>query len=333
MNISTYDEEMIFAKITSRIDDIKRKYKPGDEDLEFELDKHDATFKLFSELDVLFRKNFEFRSDLLMMNDDEHMPGKTLIMYSYTNTNNPEGYKVCDLPKDSIVIGWTLENNHIDINGPNDGYAYIDVLGPTALIPAFNEKKHGKEPIFNLVCNNLSQAICTVISNMMDTDKPKGSACINVENTIVTILRKWIDAGEDEDAKNLRQAFCGMIEEMDEAISDLYEGCTDWMYISPNNKEIEPRYVCVYLMEKDAGLLKHLDLALVPDTVCVAQFTLDEVPKYQVTIGTSPLATAWIKDGKVRMRKEACHESIIQNEKYEDIMTEMEIIYKDYFGQ
>ena len=328
MNFSTANQEIIFSTINSYADKISKKYKKDPEECEFELDKHKATFILFSNLDGLFAENFKFRCDMMMVTDD-HIPGKTAITISYVNKNSPTGYTYSELPEDSITIGWTLEDNHIDINIGHKNCAYIDVFGPTAIPPAFNDAQFKGKPLFDTVTNNIWKAVSDTITKMMEPT-PHGSTAIDVSDNINNILRKWIDDCEDENLKNLRYAFCAMIESVEDVLLEAFECFTSTRYVVPNNKEIEPRYITLYLMEEDGHYITEgLDLAQVPDTICMEQFSTDK-PMIQVLLGTSPIVTIWIKENKPRIRFDSVEDEL-KTEKYEEVISKIKESYSECF--
>jgi hypothetical protein len=328
MNFSTANQEIVFSTINSYADKISKKYKKDPEKCEFELDKHKATFILFSNLDGYFSENFKFRCDMIMITDDS-CPDKTAITISYVNKNSPTGYKFSELPKDSITIGWILEDNHIDINIGNENCAYIDVFGPTAIPPAFNAAQFKGKPLFDIVTNNVWKAVSDTITKMMEPT-PHGSTAIDVSDNINNILRKWIDDCEDENLKNLRYAFCAMIESVEDVLLEVFECFTSTRYVVPNNKEIEPRYITLYLMEEDGHYITEgLDLAQVPDTICMVQFSTDK-PVIQVLLGTSPIVTIWIKENKPRIRFDSVEDEL-KTEKYEEIISKIKESYSECF--
>lgn len=328
MNFSTANQEIVFSTINSYADKISKKYKKDPEKCEFELDKHKATFILFSNLDGYFSENFKFRCDMIMITDDS-CPDKTAITISYVNKNSPTGYKFSELPKDSITIGWILEDNHVDINIGNENCAYIDVFGPTAIPPAFNAAQFKGKPLFDIVTNNVWKAVSDTITKMMEPT-PHGSTAVDVSENINKILRKWIDDCEDENLKNLRYAFCAMIESVEDVLLEAFECFTGTRYVVPNNKEIEPRYITLYLMEEDGHYITEgLDLAQVPDTMCMVQFSTDK-PMIQVLLGTSPIVTIWIKENKPRIRFDSVEDEL-KTEKYEEIISKIKESYSECF--
>ena len=328
MNFSTANQEIVFSAINSYADKISKKYKKDPEKCEFELDKHKATFILFSNLDGYFSENFKFRCDMIMITDDS-CPDKTAITISYVNKNSPTGYKFSELPKDSITIGWILEDNHIDINIGHENCAYIDVFGPTAIPPAFNAAQFKGKPLFDTVTNNVWKAVSDTITKMMEPT-PHGSTAVDVSENINKILRKWIDDCEDENLKNLRYAFCAMIESVEDVLLEAFECFTGTRYVVPNNKEIEPRYITLYLMEEDGHYITEgLDLAQVPDTMCMVQFSTDK-PMIQVLLGTSPIVTIWIKENKPRIRFDSVEDEL-KTEKYEEIISKIKESYSECF--
>ena len=328
MNFSTANQEIVFSTINSYADKISKKYKKDPEKCEFELDKHKATFILFSNLDGYFSENFKFRCDMIMITDDS-CPDKTAITISYVNKNSPTGYKFSELPKDSITIGWILEDNHIDINICHENCAYIDVFGPTAIPPAFNAAQFKGKPLFDTVTNNVWKAVSDTITKMMEPT-PHGSTAVDVSENINKILRKWIDDCEDENLKNLRYAFCAMIESVEDVLLEAFECFTGTRYVVPNNKEIEPRYITLYLMEEDGHYITEgLDLAQVPDTMCMVQFSTDK-PMIQVLLGTSPIVTIWIKENKPRIRFDSVEDEL-KTEKYEEIISKIKESYSECF--
>ena len=264
-----------------------------------------------------------------MMITDDSCPDKTAIAISYVNKNSPTGYAYSELPKDSITIGWILEDNHVDINIGQENCAYIDVMGPTAILPAFNDAQFKGKPLFNTVTNNIWKAVADTTTKMMEPT-PHGSTAVDVTENIVKILRKWIDDCEDENLKDLRYAFCAMIESVEDILLEAYECSTDTRYIIPNNEEIEPRYVTLYLMEEDGHYMTEgLDLAQVPDTICMEQFSIDK-PVIQVLLGTSPIVTIWIKENKPRIRFDSVEDEL-KTEKYEEIIAKIKESFSECF--
>lgn len=328
MNFSTVNQELIFSTINSYADKISKKYKKDPEECEFELDKQKATFILFSNLDSLFAENFKFRGSMMMITDDS-CPDKTAIAISYVNKNSPTGYTYSELPKDSITIGWILEDNHVDINIGQENCAYIDVMGPTAILPAFNDAQFKGKPLFDTVTNNIWKAVADTTTKMMEPT-PHGSTAVDVTENINKILRKWIDDCEDENLKDLRYAFCAMIESVEDILLEAYECFTGTRYVIPNNEEIEPRYVTLYLMEEDGHYMTEgLDLAQVPDTICMEQFSIDK-PVIQVLLGTSPIVTIWIKENKPRIRFDSVEDEL-KTEKYEEIISKIKESFSECF--
>lgn len=328
MNFSTTNQELIFSTINSYKDKISKKYKKDPEECEFELDKQKATFILFSNLDSLFAENFKFRGSMMMVTDDS-CPDKTAIAISYVNKNSPTGYAYSELPKDSITLGWMLEDNHIDINMGQENCAYIDVMGPTAILPAFNDAQFKGKPLFNTVTNNIWKAVADTTTKMMEPT-PHGSTAMDVTENINKILRKWIDDCEDENLKDLRYAFCAMIESVEDILLEAYECFTGTRYVVPNNKEIEPRYVTLYLMEEDGHYMTEgLDLAQVPDTICMEQFSTDK-PVIQILLGTSPIVTIWIKENKPRIRFDSVEDEL-KTEKYKEIIAKIKESFSECF--
>lgn len=328
MNFSTTNQELIFSTINSYKDKISKKYKKDPEECEFELDKQKATFILFSNLDSLFAENFKFRGSMMMVTDDS-CPDKTAIAISYVNKNSPTGYSYSELPKDSITLGWMLEDNHIDINMGQENCAYIDVMGPTAILPAFNDARFKGKPLFNTVTNNIWKAVADTTTKMMEPT-PHGSTAVDVTENIDKILRKWIDDCEDENLKDLRYAFCAMIESVEDILLEAYECFTGTRYVVPNNEEIEPRYVTLYLMEEDGHYMTEgLDLAQVPDTICMEQFSTDK-PVIQILLGTSPIVTIWIKENKPRIRFDSVEDEL-KTEKYEEIIAKIKESFSECF--
>jgi hypothetical protein len=329
MNFSTSNQEIIFSTINSYTDEISKKYKKDQEECEFELDKHKATFILFSNLDGLFAENFKFRGDMMMVTDDS-IPDKTIFSISYVNKNSPTGYTYSELPEDSITIGWTLEDNHIDINIGHNNCAYIDVMGPTAILPAFNDAQFKGKPLFDTVSNNIWKAIADTTTKMMEPT-PRGSTALDVTENINKILRKWIVDCEDENLKNLRYAFCAMLECVGDILIETYDCYTSMRYVVPNNKEIEPRYITLYLMEEDGHYITEgVDLAELPDTICMEQFSIDDRPIIQVLLGTSPIVTIWIKENKPRIRFDSVEDEL-KSEIYEEIIARIKESYSECF--
>lgn len=328
MNFSTVNQELIFSTINSYADKISKKYKKDPEECEFELDKQKATFILFSNLDSLFAENFKFRGSMMMITDDS-CPDKTAIAISYVNKNSPTGYTYSELPKDSITIGWILEDNHVDINIGQENCAYIDVMGPTAILPAFNDAQFKGKPLFDIVTNNIWKAVADTTTKMLEPT-PHGSTAVDVTENINKILRKWIDDCEDENLKDLRYAFCAMIESVEDILLEAYECFTGTRYVIPNNEEIEPRYVTLYLMEEDGHYMTEgLDLAQVPDTICMEQFSIDK-PVIQVLLGTSPIVTIWIKENKPRIRFDSVEDEL-KTEKYKEIIAKIKESFSECF--
>lgn len=328
MNFSTTNQEIIFSTINSYKDKISKKYKKDPEEREFELDKHKATFILFSNLDDLFAENFEFRSEIMMITDDS-IPDKTTIDISYVNKNSPTGYTFSKLPEDSITIGWILEDNHIEINICRENCAYIDVIGPTVILPAFNNAQFKGKPLFNTVTNNIWKAITDTTTKMMEPT-PRGSVSLDVTENINEILRKWIDDCEDENLKNLRYAFYAMIESVEDVLFEAYECVSGMRYVIPNDKEIEPRYIALHLMEEDSHYVTEgIDLAQLPDTICMEQFSIDK-PLIAVSLGTSPIVTIWIKENKPRIRFDSVEDEL-KTEKYEEIISKIKESYSECF--
>ena len=328
MNFSTTNQEIIFSTINSYEAKISKKYKKDPDKREFELDKHKATFILFSNLDALFTENFNFRCDMMMVTDDSS-PDKTIFGISYVNKNSPTGYTYSELPEDSITIGWTMEDSHIDINIGHENCAYIDVMGPTSMLPAFNDAQFKGKPLFDTVTKNIWKAVSDTITQMMEPT-PHGSTALDVTCNINEILRKWIDDEEDESLKDLRYAFCAMLECVGDILTDAYDGYTGMRYVMPNNKEIEPRYITLYLMEEDAHYITEgVDIAQLPDTICMEQFSTDK-PMIQVLLGTSPIATIWIKENKPRIRFDSVEDEL-KTEKYEEIIAKIKESYSECF--
>lgn len=328
MNFSTNNQDIIFSTINSYEEKLSKKYKKDPEECEFELDKHKATFILFSNLDGLFTEKFKFRCDMMMVTDDS-IPDKTILTISYVNKNSPTGYKYSELPKDSITIGWTMEDNHIDINIGHENCAYIDVMGPTVILPAFNDAQFNGKPLFDTVSNNIWKAVSDTVTKMMEPT-PHGSTALDVTENINKILRKWIDDCEDENLKNLRYAFCAMLECVEDILSETYECYTSKRYVVPNNKEIEPRYITLYLMEEDGHYITEgVDLAELPDTICMEQFSTDK-PMIQVLLGTSPIVTIWIKENKPRIRFDSVEDEM-KSEIYEEIIARIKESYSECF--
>lgn len=328
MNFSTANQELAFSTISAYNDKLRKKYKKDPEEREYQLDTLNTTFKLFSTLDELFKPFFKFRCDMIMITDD-HCPGETAFVISYVNKNSQSGYTFSELPKDSLTIGWIMEKNHIDIHMGGCSCAYIDVKGPTVILPAFNEDEFGHVPMFKNVSSNIWKAVSDMITKMMEPT-PRGSTAIDVSDNINNILRKWIDDCEDENLKNLRYAFCAMIECVDDILFDVYECYTSIRYIEPENKEIEPRYVSLHLMEEDGHYISEgLDLAQVPDTMSMFEFSLDH-PIIQVTIGTEPIATIWIKENKPRIRFDSVEDEL-KTEKYEEMISRIKESYSECF--
>lgn len=328
MNFSTSNQELIFASINSYEDKISKKYKKDPDKCEFELDKHKTAFILFSNLDGLFAENFKFRGDMMMVTDDS-IPDKTIFSISYVNKNSPTGYTYSELPEDSITIGWTLEDNHIDINIGHNNCAYIDVMGPTAILPAFNDTQFRDKALFDTVTNNIWKAVSDTTTKMMEPT-PRGSTALDVTENINKILRKWIADCEDETLKNLRYAFCVMIECIEDILIEIYDCFTGTRYVVPNNKEIEPRYITLYLMEEDGHYITEgVDLSQLPDTICMEQFSTDK-PMIQVLLGTSPIATIWIKENKPRIRFDSVEDEL-KTETYEEIIAKIKESYSECF--
>lgn len=328
MNFSTANEEIIFSTINAYKDKISKKYKNDPDEREFELDKNEATLILFSNLDGLFSDNFKFRCDTMMVTDDD-VPDKTVISISYVNKNSPTGYTYSELPEDSITIGWIMEDNHVDINIGHENCAYIDTMGPTVILPAFNEDKFKGHPLFDIVTNNIWKAIARTTTKMMEP-KPQGSTAVDVSEKINDILRNWIDECEDENLKNLRYAFCAMIECVEDTLHEAYDCFTGIRYIVPNDKEIEPRYLKLYMMEEDGHYITEgIDLAQLPDTICMEQFSTDK-PMIEVSLGTSPIVTIWIKENKPRIRFDSVEDEL-KTEKYEEIIANIKERYSECF--
>lgn len=329
MNFSTANQEIIFSTINSYKDNMSKKYKEDPEECEFELDKHKATFILFSNLDSLFSGNFKFKCDMMMVTDDS-VPDKTIIAISYVNKDSQSGYTYSELPEDSITIGWVLEENHIDINMGHENCAYIDVMGPTVILPAFNEAQFKSKPLFNTVTNNIWKAVTDTTTKMMEPT-PRGSTALDVTENINKILRKWIDDCEDENLKSLRYAFCAMIESVEDVLFEAYDCFTGKRYVVPNDKEIEPRYITLYLMEKDGHYIKEgIDLAQLPDTICMEQFSIDDRQIIEVSLGNSPIVTIWIKENKPRIRFDSVEDEL-KTEKYEEIISKIKEKYSECF--
>jgi hypothetical protein len=328
MNFSTANQDLAFSTISAYNDKLRKKYKKDPEEQGYQLDTLDTTFKLFSALDELFKPSFKFRCDMMMITDD-HCPGETAFVISYVNKNSPSGYTFSELPEDSLTIGWIMEKNHIDIHMGGRNCAYIDVKGPTVILPAFNEDEFGNVPMFKIVSSNIWKAVSDTITKMMEPT-PHGSTAIDVSDNINNILRKWIDDCEDENLKNLRYAFCAMIESVEDVLLEVYECFTGTRYVVPNNKEIEPRYITLYLMEGDGHYITEgLDLAQVPDTICMVQFSTDK-PVIQVLLGTSPIVTIWIKENKPRIRFDSVEDEL-KTEKYEEIISKIKESYSECF--
>lgn len=328
MNFSTSNQEIIFSTINSYEEKLSKKYKKDPDKCEFELDKHKATFILFSNLDSLFTEKFKFRCDMMMVTDDS-IPDKTIITISYVNKNSPTGYAYSELPEDSITIGWTLEDNHIDINIGHENCAYIDVMGPTVILPAFNDTQFNGKPLFDTVSNNIWKAVSETVTKMMEPT-PRGSTALDVTENINKILRKWIEDCEDENLKNLRYAFCAMLECVEDILSEVYECYTSKRYVVPNNSEVEPRYITLYLMEEDGHYITEgVDLAELPDTICMEQFSTDK-PMIQVLLGTSPIATILIKENRPRIRFDSVEDEL-KTETYEEIIAKIKESYSECF--
>lgn len=328
MNFSTNNQEIIFSTINSYEEKLSKKYKKDPDKCEFELDKHKATFILFSNLDSLFTEKFKFRCDMMMVTDDS-IPDKTILTISYVNKNSPTGYAYSELPEDSITIGWTMEDNHIDINIGHENCAYIDVMGPTVILPAFNDTQFNGKPLFDTVSNNIWKAVSETVTKMMEPT-PRGSTALDVTENINKILRKWIEDCEDENLKNLRYAFCAMLECVEDILSEVYECYTSKRYVVPNNSEVEPRYITLYLMEEDGHYITEgVDLAELPDTICMEQFSTDK-PMIQVLLGTSPIATIWIKENKPRIRFDSVEDEL-KSEIYEEIIARIKESYSECF--
>lgn len=328
MNFSTSNQEIIFSTINSYEEKLSKKYKKDPDKCEFELDKHKATFILFSNLDSLFTEKFKFRCDMMVVTDDS-IPDKTILTISYVNKNSPTGYAYSELPEDSITIGWTMEDNHIDINIGHENCAYIDVMGPTVILPAFNDTQFNGKPLFDTVSNNIWKAVSETVTKMMEPT-PRGSTALDVTENINKILRKWIEDCEDENLKNLRYAFCAMLECVEDILSEVYECYTSKRYVVPNNSEVEPRYITLYLMEGDGHYITEgVDLAELPDTICMEQFSTDK-PMIQVLLGTSPIATIWIKENKPRIRFDSVEDEL-KSEIYEEIIARIKESYSECF--
>lgn len=328
MNISTTNQELAFSTISAYNDKLRKKYKKDHEEQEYQLNTLDTTFKLFSALDELFKPFFKFRCDMMMITDD-HCPGETAFVISYVNKNSPSGYTFSELPEDSLTIGWIMEKNHIDIHIGGRNCAYIDVKGPTVILPAFNEDEFGNVPMFKIVSSNIWKGVTEITLKMMEPT-PHGSTAIDVSDNINNILRKWIDDCEDENLKNLRYAFCAMIECVDDILFDVYECYTSIRYIEPTNKEIEPRYVSLHLMEEDGHYISEgLDLAQVPETMSMFEFSLDR-PLIQVTMGTEPIATIWVKEGKARLRFDSVEDDL-KTDKYEEMISRIKENFSECF--
>jgi hypothetical protein len=183
--------------------------------------------------------------------------------------------------------------------------------------------------MFKIVSSNIWKAVSDTITKMMEPT-PHGSTAIDVSDNINNILRKWIDDCEDENLKNLRYAFCAMIESVEDVLLEVYECFTGTRYVVPNNKEIEPRYITLYLMEGDGHYITEgLDLAQVPDTICMVQFSTDK-PVIQVLLGTSPIVTIWIKENKPRIRFDSVEDEL-KTEKYEEIISKIKESYSECF--
>jgi hypothetical protein len=99
------------------------------------------------------------------------------------NKNSPTGYTYSELPEDSITLGWTLEDNHIDINIGHNNCAYIDVMGPTAILPAFNDAQFKGKPLFDTVSNNIWKGVSETVTKMMEPT-PHGSTALDVTENI-----------------------------------------------------------------------------------------------------------------------------------------------------
>lgn len=330
LNVSTNNKEMIFARINSYEKELIQKYRHSD-DCDFEHDKFKTTFILFSKLDGIFQSKFKFNSDVMMIND-EHIGDDTIITNTYTDTFISGGCKFDELPDGSVVLMWSLKNNRIDVLLNRESCAYLEIMGPTAICPAFNEEQFKGNPIFDLICTNIMTVMAEVMNDMMKP-VPKGSTNINVSDTINVILRKWINDCDEEEMTNLRYAFCGMIQCVEDILIDVHDRYTDWLFISPNNKEIEERYMKLYLMEEDSHYIENgLDAACIPDSICSCAFSLEPMAMIQISFGIVDALTIWIKDGKPRIRVDEVPEEIEQSEKYKTIISKLKEKYDECFN-
>lgn len=121
-----------------------------------------------------------------------------------------------------------------------------------------------------------------------------------------------------------------MLECVEDILSEAYDAFTGMRYVVPNNKEIEPRYITLYLMEEDCHYITEgVDIAQLPDTICMEQFSTDK-PIIQVLLGTTPITTIWIKENKPRIRFDSVEDEL-KTEKYEEILEKIKERYSECF--
>lgn len=293
MNISTTDINIIKKRLENYRNYLSDKYKDDGEEREIAIDTHSATIELYSELDAIIRDHFKLKSDLNMLTDD-HIPDKTCLATTYINDDPGRGITYNELPADSATLCMCIETNHIDIEIGGKGCLYIDVKGPTAYLPAFNDKEFEGNKTYNFICEAVWKSFM-IVSNKMMKPTSRGGVTIAVSDQLPAMLTKWVD--ELDDKKNIRTAFAQVLGGLEIFLIELYDGCSDWFFVSPNS-DTESKYVKLFMFDEDSELLKQgLDLACVPSNMSMLEFSLDK-SALQVTIGTRAILSLSIANDK-----------------------------------